>query len=154
MDILSVFDPLLDNDTSEIREIMNRVEAEEASRHNEQMDTFSSPNEFANDLGAFYQQVMKRKNNMVRVRLPMRLPRYIRQEDAERVPCITASYEDRFLRAPENGELECIKGQACIGLSPHIAGYHKHHGKVLVEFRTPDLVRSFYKRTKTSSVFY
>lgn len=141
MDILTVFDPLMDNTTTEMREIMSRVEAEEASRHNEQMDTLATSSEFSQDLSTFYQQVLKRKNNTVRVRLPMRLPRHVRQEDAERVPCITSTYEDHFLRAPHEGELACIKGQSCLGLSPDISGFLKHRGKVLVEFRTPDLVQ-------------
>lgn len=138
---LSLFDPLFDNELAEMDELFARVDAEDAARQNEHPDALADKSEFAMDLVAFHERLLNGKNRIINVRSQMRLPRHVREEDAERVPCITATYEDRFLRAPRNGELQCMNNTSCIGLSPNIPGYHKHHGKILVEFRTPDLVQ-------------
>lgn len=134
-----MYDPLFDNPSSKDVEAWNRIDLEDGLL--DRMDGIDDASEFGRDLSVFYEHVLTSRRS-VNCKTSTRVPSHVAKTDADTVPCITASYEDRFLRPPRAGELACDNKEKCMGRSPDIKGHEKHLGFTLVEFRTPHAIQA------------
>ena len=129
-----MFDAVRDAPLTKDVELWNKIDLED--NYLDRLDGLDGKSDFGRDLSVFYDHVLTSRRS-VQCKTGLRVPAAGTKRDAENIPCINASYDDRFLRAPREGELACDNGDKCVGRSPEIKGHDKHLGFTLVEFRTP-----------------
>ena len=139
-DSLALFSPFFDSlaRAEEEQCIWKRVQREDARRSGEAFDCAEEGGVLATSLveaNDLQRSLFARRK--VAFGAPPRLPKHVSQDCADELPCISASYEDSFLRPPRRGERRCVLGNECVGTSPNISGWAPVRDRVLVEFRTP-----------------
>ena len=128
-----MYDALRDAPLASDVELWNRVDAADGGLEPDMAEPESA---FGQDL-ALFQEKQLTARQYVRC-AAARPPPASLGPDADKVPCLAASYEDRFLRPPRAGERACAHREACIGASTQIQGHDKHLARTLVEFLTPE----------------
>jgi hypothetical protein len=137
---LALFSPFFDSLVSKEEErcIWKRVRREDARRTGEIFDCAEEGSAMVTSLveASDLQRSLFERRKVTFDATP-RLPKHVSQECADELPCITASYEDSYLRPPRHGERYCVLGNDCVGASQNISGWASVRDRVLVEFRTP-----------------